>query len=160
MSENGKDHVKGRRDDAPKISVRLLAETEMPLALPLIQQLNPTLSLATLTQRLQDMITRGYQCAAAFRDGRCIGVAGIWFGTRFWCGRYVDIDNVIVDEAYRAQGVGQQLMDWIETYARQQGCEKAVLDAYVTNDRAHTFYFRNGYHVVGFHFSKNMGPQS
>ncbi|WP_235826627.1 GNAT family N-acetyltransferase [Acidithiobacillus ferridurans] len=46
-------------------------------------------------------------------------MAGIWLGTRFWCGRYLDVDNVIVDPQYRGVGIGQQLMDWVENYAHK-----------------------------------------
>ncbi|MHB8253202.1 MAG: GNAT family N-acetyltransferase [Acidiferrobacter sp.] len=159
MPEQGKDSPEKPCDPPSQIDVRLLGEAEMALTLPLIQQLNPALSPTILAQRLQDMLARGYQCAGAFENGRCIGVVGIWFGTRFWCGRYVDIDNLIVNEVHRAQGMGQRLIEWVEAYARQQGCEIAVLDAYVTNDRAHTFYLRHRYRIVGFHFSKNLGPQ-
>ncbi|MHB1641608.1 MAG: type 1 glutamine amidotransferase family protein [Acidithiobacillus sp.] len=49
----------------------------------LVQILNPGVTLDVLPQRLQDMTAQGYRCAAAFADDCCIGVAGIWLGTRF-----------------------------------------------------------------------------
>ncbi|MDD2749292.1 MULTISPECIES: GNAT family N-acetyltransferase [Acidithiobacillus] len=106
--------------------------------------------------RLQDMVEQGYQCVAAFSDDDCVGVAGIWLGTRFWCGRYLDVDNVVVDPAYRGSGIGRQLMDWVEQYARQQGCKIMVLDAYVTNHSARRFYERMDYQVLGHHFVKSL----
>ena len=137
-------------------SIRLLAESELAAILPLIEILNPDTSRAVLALRLEEMRDNGYRCAGAFVDRRCVGVAGMWFGTRFWCGRYVDIDNVVVDPAWRSHGIGQALLDWVEDYARRQGCEKAVLDAYVTNDRARAFYMHRGYRVIGFHFDKDL----
>ena len=80
---------------------------------PLVQILNPGVTLDVLAQKLQDMSGEGYQCAAAFVNVGCVGAAGIWLGTRFWCGRYLDVDNVIVDPQYRGAGIGQQLMDWV-----------------------------------------------
>ncbi len=124
--------------------------------LPLIEILNPDTSRTVLGLRLAEMRENGYRCAGAFVDRECVGVAGLWFGTRFWCGRYVDIDNFVVDPSWRNQGIGQALLDWVEDYARQEGCEKAVLDAYVTNDRAHAFYIRCNYRIVGFHFDKDL----
>ena len=129
--------------------IRLLAKNELALILPLVQILNPGVPPEVLAQRLQDMIAQGYQCVAAFADDCCIGVAGIWLGTRFWCGRYLDVDNMIVDPQYRGRGIGQQLMDWVERYAHREDCETLVLDAYVTNHPAHKFYQRNGYQIVG-----------
>ena len=121
-----------------EIVIRLLAKDELAMILPLVQELNPGVPPAVLAQRLQDMTAQGYRCTAAFADDCCIGVAGIWLGTRFWCGRYLDIDNVIVDPQYRGVGIGQQLMDWVENYAHKEGCEIMVLDAYVTRSSATT----------------------
>lgn len=140
----------------PEMVIRLLAKDELAMILPLVQELNPGVPSDVLAQRLQDMTAQGYQCAAAFADDCCIGVAGIWLGTRFWCGRYLDVDNVIVDPQYRGAGIGQRLMDWVERYAHREGCEIMVLDAYVTNHPAHKFYQRNGYQIVGHHFVKSL----
>lgn len=137
-------------------SIRLLADNELAVMLPLIEILNPDTPRTVLAQRLAEMRENGYRCAGAFVDRQCVGVAGMWFGTRFWCGRYVDIDNVVVDPSWRSHGIGQALLDWVEDYARRQGCEKAVLDAYVINDRAHAFYMRRGYRIIGFHFDKDL----
>ena len=35
-----------------------------------------------------------------------------------------------------------------------------VLDAYGTNHRAHVFYVRNGFRVVGHHFNKHAAHQA
>lgn len=138
--------------------IRLLNDDELEIILPFVQALNPEVAPGTLAARLKDMRKNGYGCAAAYAGGRCVGVAGLWFGTRFWCGRYVDIDNVIVAESWRGRGIGQALIGWIEDYARQKGCEKVVLDAYTTNERAHAFYLRLGYRIVGLHFDKDLRP--
>ncbi|MBW9249989.1 MAG: GNAT family N-acetyltransferase [Acidithiobacillus ferriphilus] len=149
-------NIHDRNNREAEMVIRLLAKNELTLILPLVQTLNPGVPPEVLAQRLQDMIAQGYQCAAAFADDCCIGVAGIWLGTRFWCGRYLDVDNVIVDPQYRGRGIGQQLMDWVERYAHREDCETLVLDAYVTNHPAHKFYQRNGYQIVGHHFVKSL----
>ncbi|WP_226819104.1 GNAT family N-acetyltransferase [Acidithiobacillus montserratensis] len=139
-----------------EVLIRLLGHQDLPIILPLVQLLNPTVSPEQLAQRLQEMTGQGYECAAVFMEDNCVGVAGIWLGTRFWCGRYLDVDNVVVDPAYRDCGIGQQLMNWVENYARHQRCEIMVLDAYVTNQAARRFYERNGYQIVGHHFVKTL----
>jgi len=60
-------------------------------------QLLPEIAIRLLAK---DMTVQGYQCAATFVDDCCIGVAGIW------CGRYLDVDNMI--EQYRGAGIGHQ----------------------------------------------------
>ncbi|MDA8176885.1 GNAT family N-acetyltransferase [Acidithiobacillus sp.] len=145
-------------ESAEDLTIRLLQRAELPRILPLIRELNPAIPELVLLQRLEEMTQGGYQCVAALWKDDCIGVAGLWTGTRFWCGRYLDVDNVVVDPRYRSMGVGQRLTDWIERYAREQACEVLVLDAYVTNQRAHAFYERNGFRIVGYHFVKHLRP--
>lgn len=127
---------------------------------PLIQQLNPGMKKTVFTRRLKDMRTRGYRCVAAIEGRDFLGLAGFWIGTRLWCGKYVDVDNVIVSESARGKGVGRALMRWIEKEAIRQGCELSVLDSYTTYHDAHRFYFREGYIVLGYHFVKRLDGQS
>ena len=141
---------------AVDLTIRLLQRAEFPRILPLIRELNPAIPETVLAQRLEEMAQGGYQCLAALWKEDCVGVSGIWAGTRFWCGRYLDVDNVVVDPRYRSMGVGQQLIDWIERYAREHACEVLVLDAYVTNPRAHALYERNGFRILGHHFVKHL----
>jgi len=138
------------------ISVRELLEDELALILPLIEKHNFKIPPKELQRRLQLMMTHGYHCIAAFDAGRLVGVAGYWLGARFYCGEYMDVDNVVVDEALRSKGVGAKMMEWLEEKARSLGCKIVVLDSYVTFAGAHRFYFRQGYEILGFHFKKDL----
>ncbi|WP_226842746.1 hypothetical protein [Acidithiobacillus thiooxidans] len=79
-----------------RLLIRLLAEQELAIILPLVQILNPDVAPDLLAQRLQDMVEQGYQCVAVFSDDDCVGVAGIWQETRFWCGRYLRAFGAVV----------------------------------------------------------------
>ena len=68
----------------------------------------------------------------------------------------MDVDNFVVDEAFRSQGVGAKMMKCLEEKARSLGCKIVVLDTYVTFAGAHKFYFRQGYEILGFHFKKDL----
>lgn len=136
------------------ITVRELALEELPLMLPLIGKHNGKIAPAELRRRLDVMIPLGYHGIAAFEGGRVVGVAGYWLGARFYCGEYMDVDNVVVDEGLRSRGIGLMMMDWLHAKAREQGCKVVVLDSYVTYARAHKFYFRQDYEILGYHFSR------
>lgn len=138
------------------IVVRKLLEDELSLILPLIEKHNPKIPPEELGRRLQVMMTHGYHCIAAFEAERLVGVAGYWLGARFYCGEYMDVDNVVVEEALRSKGVGAKMMEWLEEKARSLGCKIIVLDSYVTFAGAHRFYFRQGYEILGFHFKKDL----
>ena len=68
----------------------------------------------------------------------------------------MDVDNVVVDETRRSGGIGAAMMDWLEDHAHALGCKSVMLDSYVTLARAHKFYFRRGYEILGYHFRKEL----
>ncbi len=138
------------------ITVRELEGSEMPGMLSLVAIWNRHVDEHALHERLAEMLKIGYRCIGAFVDDELAGIAGFWIGTRFWCGRYLDADNVIVAEKWRNAGLGHRLMEWLHTEAETQGCEVVVLDAYLANFGAHRFYERLGYEKVGFHFIRHI----
>src|SRR5687768_17324091 len=112
------------------ITIRELAHDELPLILPLIEKHNAKIAPEELRRRLDAMIPHGYHCIAAFLDERIVGVAGYWLGARFYCGEYMDVDNVVVEESLRSRGIGAQMMAWLENKAQELGCKVVVLDSY------------------------------
>jgi GNAT superfamily N-acetyltransferase len=138
----------------PPLTLRELGTEELPLILPLIELHNPKLTPAELRRRLEIMIPQGYRCIAAFHDERLVGVAGYWVGAKFWCGEYLEPDNVFVLPELRSAGIGAKMMDYLEEKARELQCKVVALDSYVTYTGAHKFYIRRNYEIVGFHFIK------
>lgn len=128
--------------------------TEMTQQLNLIQQLYPKMTLDKYESFLSEMIPNNYTQIAVFDNGTCIGITGCWFSTKLWSGKYLEIDNFVVHEAYRSQGVGKILTNFVEQKALNLGCTNIVLDAYTTNFDAHRFYYNQGYGPKGFHFVK------
>jgi GNAT superfamily N-acetyltransferase len=71
-----------------------------------------------------------------------------------WCGKYIELDNVVVDPSYRSKGIGKLMSDFLEKKALEMKCTILVLDAYTNNFGAHRFYYNQGYGPKGFHFVK------
>ncbi len=135
----------------------LTSEDELSAIWPFIQQLNPSMTHSDFAARLQKMREGGYRCAGAFdASGTLVGVSGFWLMTRFWCGTHVDIDNMVIDETRRGEGIGKALMAWVENWGREQGCDVAVLDSYTQNFASHKFYHREGFVIMGYHFLKPL----
>ncbi|NBO19308.1 MAG: GNAT family N-acetyltransferase [Proteobacteria bacterium] len=143
--------------NTPRITLReLTTARHWQQAYPLLCQQNKDLSHADYLAMLADMRQAGYRCVGAFAGVQLVGVMGFWVGTRFWCRKYIDLDNVVVDEKQRSRGIGKKLLDWVEAEGRRQGCRMAVLDSYTTAHRAHRFYYREGYVALGYHFTKQL----
>ncbi|MDP4262828.1 MAG: GNAT family N-acetyltransferase [Bacteroidota bacterium] len=138
------------------ITRELATVTEMKDTYELLKQLGYDYDLDTYMNYLEDMIPKGYKQMVVLENDRYIGVAGFWLSTKLFCGPYVELDNVVVAASHRSKGIGHLLCNVVEEKARQYGCNIAVLDAYVHNERAHQFYFREGYIIRGFHFLKKL----
>lgn len=105
---------------------------------------------------LAGMIPNGYSQMVLLQEGKCVALAGFWINTKLYCGKYVELDNVIVPAGHRDKGAGGLLCRAIEKEAIRQECTTALLDAYVENHRAHRFYIREGYIIRGYHFLKKF----
>lgn len=55
------------------------------------------------------------------------------------------IDILCVDESYRGQGIGTQLIKIAQTYAQQKGCSNIILTSSNHRTQAHAFYKSLGY---------------
>lgn len=130
--------------------------SEMLLQYALIKQLDPWLSEEKYKQRLEAMLPNGYFQIGVFDGAICVGLTGIWIGTKIYSSKYLEMDNVVVEEAYRSKGIGKLLVDAAEAKAKAEGCRTMMLDAYVENHAAHKFYFREGFVAKGFHFIKKL----
>jgi len=127
---------------------------EMLEHLSVMQELYPTLNPTQYHEMLSDMIPNNYGQIAVFTEGKCVGISGYWIGTKLWCGKYLELDNVIISEKYRSKGIGKILSDYLENKAHLNNCTIQVLDAYTSNFKAHRFYYNQGFSPKGFHFVK------
>ncbi|MEJ8758346.1 GNAT family N-acetyltransferase [Pontibacter sp. H259] len=122
----------------------------------LIRQLNPAMELGTYEQLLTQMLPNGYRMVGIFDEDDCVGLSGFWINTKLYSGKYLEIDNFVVDDRYRSQQLGKQLADWLQAEALQHNCQTIMLDAYTSNHQAHRFYFREGFHIKSYHFYKSL----
>ncbi len=131
-------------------------EKEMFSLYPLLVQLSPDLKKANYKRMLKDMLRHKYRMAGVFHQKQCVGLSGFWMATKIYSGKYVELDNVVIDKNYRSQGIGKLLCDWILKEAKKAGCTTAMLDAYTENEAGHKFYLREGFIVRGYHFLKKL----
>jgi len=66
------------------------------------------------------------------------------------------IDDLVSDEQHRSQGIGSQLLEWCADEARRLGCSFQVLDSGTWRTEAHRLYFRQGFSITSFHFTKPL----
>jgi GNAT superfamily N-acetyltransferase len=138
------------------IQFNIIAPSGILKALPLLMQLNQKESKETLKERLLEMSTQNYECVGVYDGDKLIGIAGLRFQTRHYSGRSIEPDHVIIHEDYRNKGLGKQLFDWIDNYAKSKNCTAVELNSYVANTASHKFYYNEDFVIMGFHFVKKF----
>lgn len=134
--------------------IKLIASEDMEAIIPFLQILDPKLDKETLQKRLPDMLKNNYQCVGVFDNNRLIGISGIWVLYKYYIGKHVEPDNVIIHPDYRGKGIGELLIKWIDDYAQQIGAAASNLNVYTTNSSAIKFWTKSGYKIISFHLQK------
>ncbi|AOC94675.1 MULTISPECIES: GNAT family N-acetyltransferase [Flavobacterium] len=127
---------------------------EMAAQINTIRFLYPNISLEKYKSFLSEMLPHNYIQIAVFEDDICLGLTGCWSATKLWTGKYLEIDNFVVNPEYRSKGIGKMLTDYVDKKAIELNCSSIVLDAFTGNFGAHRFYYNQGYAPRGFHFVK------
>jgi ribosomal protein S18 acetylase RimI-like enzyme len=140
-------------------TIRPLVSTDLADAAALLVLLNPDTPATIVAERLHTLLTdhSHYELIGAFVSGKLVGVAGAWIATKIWCGRYLEIDNLVVHPAQRSAGIGARLIHHLENVAKDRDCQVVVLDSYTSNHPSHRLYHRLGFEIWGFHFVKPIG---
>ncbi len=127
------------------------------LALPLVSILNPLLSKEAYWQYTAEMRDAGnYKLYLAYNDNVLIGICGCWIATKYYTGKYLEIDNFIISPAFQGKGFGSEFLKFIDQLALENNCNIIMLDAYLENEKAHRFYKQHGFVPKGYHFLKEI----
>jgi GNAT superfamily N-acetyltransferase len=126
---------------------------EMLQTLDVLKELYPSLTPENYLADLKEMLPNNrYGQVAVFDGDTCIGVSGYWIGTKLWCGKYLEIDNLVVSAKVRSKGVGKMIFGYLAEKAQQEECSMVSLDSYTSNFKAHKFFYNEGFAPKGFHF--------
>jgi GNAT superfamily N-acetyltransferase len=130
---------------------------QIMLGFPIIHQLYSQMDIKTYQSYIDEMVEgNNYHMIGLYLADKLIAVASYWILTRFYCGRYIQAGNIVVDKDHRSLGIGNIILKFIEAEGKKRGCKKFILDSYTENKLSHNLYFREGFFVEGFHFMKNI----
>lgn len=136
------------------IQFKFIPKEDILIIMPLMKEISTEADESILQERILEMAEQNYRCLGIYDSDKLIGICGLWFLTRHYCGKTVEPDHVIIDDAYKNQGIGKRLFEWIFDYCKQNGITGTELNTYVENTRSHKFYYNLGYEILGFHFLK------
>ena len=123
----------------------------------LSKQLNYKIEEKVLIIRFHQMIEmENYHCFGLFEDSKLIGISNGWTTNRFYCGKQLEIDNLVIDEEKRSKGYGDLFIKYLENWCKKGNYETIELNSYVRNSKSHKFYFNHGFKIIGHHFFKEL----
>ena len=76
----------------------------------LISEMYPSITEEEYSNELDVMIPHNYGQVVAFDRGKPVGLSGYWVGSKLWCGKYLECDNVFISASHRSTGVGLSLI--------------------------------------------------
>jgi GNAT superfamily N-acetyltransferase len=121
-----------------------------------MRELRPHIAAEDFVSRVHAQAQQGYQLAFIAAQGAPLAVAGFRLGLNLAWGRYLYVDDLVVQPQRRSCGLGAALLNWLHDHARAQGCTAVHLDSGMQREQAHRFYNREGMTAAGLHFVKPL----
>lgn len=134
-------------------------DNEIQVCYPVMAQLRPHLLANRFVTTVRQMQKEGYLLAMLQVEEQVAAVAGFRVATNLHLGRYLYVDDLVTDGTMRSQGYGEEMLAWLEAYARVQGCAYLHLDSGTQRAQAHKFYFAQGMTISSYHFLKPLVAQ-
>lgn len=130
---------------------------QMQLAYNVLRELRPSLSFddflqISSTAQLHD----GYKIFCVMNEGRAEAYLGYRILYDFVHGKHLYVDDLVVAEGLRSQGMGAKLLNFAEQAAKDNGCAKLRLCTGVDNDRGKTFYEKNDWKIRAVVYKKSV----
>lgn len=129
------------------ITLRKGQETDVPEVLALIQELaiferEPDAVLVTVEELRNDGFGENpaYQLLVAESEGKVVGMSLFYYRYSTWKGRCLYLEDLIVTEKYRGQGIGKLLFKATVDVAKAENCRKMNWQVLDWNQPAIDFY--------------------
>lgn len=133
----------------------LATEAEWLEAFPVMHELRTNLDERTYSQLLRQMRQEGYRMFALYSGARIAAIAGVVILTNFYYGRHVWIYDLATHTPLRSKGYGQELLSFIQNWAKENGCQVVALSSGSERVDAHRFYeSKMGYEKPSYVFKK------
>jgi GNAT superfamily N-acetyltransferase len=130
-----------------EIQVRRARAADLPHLVPLCEQLGYPSKPEDVARRLAgiESLPEHAVFVAEAAGGALAGFVSVFVMRTLESNPFAEIGALVVDETRRSRGVGEQLVEQAEKWARENGCALVRLRSNVIRDRAHKFYERMGF---------------
>lgn len=133
-----------------KINTRIAEKKDMPQVLELIKELavfekEPNAVEVTVAElQTEGFDNNLFTCFVAEIETEIVGIALIYFRFSTWKGRTVHLEDLIVKQQHRSDGIGTLLYNNVIKYAKEQGVKRVEWVVLDWNTNAINFYEKSG----------------
>ncbi|MGC6431998.1 MAG: GNAT family N-acetyltransferase [Jejuia sp.] len=138
-----------------QLNIRNAKKADMPQVHSLIKELaifekEPDAVEVTITDLENDGFGKQpqFHCFVAEVDSKIEGIALIYNRYSTWKGRAIHLEDLIVSEKMRGQGIGSKLLDEVIKYGHEKGVRRINWEVLDWNEPAIAFYEKNGANVM------------
>lgn len=133
------------------------ARTLVARAFPLHQSLRPHFQdFESYWQQLQRIAADCGRLHIAEADREIVALALFRTQHNTYQHKLFFLEDLVIAERRRSEGIGAQMLAYCEDLARAEGCHYLSLDSATHRTRAHKFYYVHGYVADCFHFAKKL----
>ncbi len=142
------------------MDIREATINDVPDLVSLMEQLGYPTSIDKFKMRFNTITAnQSYHTLVADMNGKIVGMAGLCTGLFYeYDGLYVQIVAFVVNTNYRRKGIGEKLIQEVESWAKKQGAIAIALNSGNRKEReaAHHFYTSMGYKAKSTGFGKSL----
>jgi GNAT superfamily N-acetyltransferase len=142
-----------------ELTLREATESDLPAILSLYAQLGQDDGSVLPLDQAQEILARfasypDYHLHLALFEGTIIGVFALLIMDNLGHlgAKSAVLEDVVVAEGVRGQGVGKRMMEYANELCRQKGCYKMTFSSNMNRDPAHRFYESLGFRKHGYSF--------
>lgn len=131
-----------------------ITDQEIRMCWEALYLLRPMLKTATFVNQIKEMQKEGYVLLYQFEDNKVVSIAGYRIYRMLYSGKILYIDDLSTLESVRGKGHATTLLKHLYQMAAEQDCNAVHLDSGHVRTAAHKLYFKEGFTISAFHFSK------
>jgi ribosomal protein S18 acetylase RimI-like enzyme len=138
------------------MQIREMSLKELDTVYGVIKQLRVGLSYKEFEDLIYDMRHMEYTMIGIIEKGELITYAGVSVQTNLYHKRHLFVFDLVTDAAYRGEGYGKIMLDYLVDFAHVSMCENIVLSSGLQRISAHKFYKKHGYQEKSYVFVKEL----
>ena len=141
-----------------KMIKNLNSKDEIMDAFPVMSQLRTHLDINTYVELVMEAMEKEqYKLYALVDSDEIVAVVGFQPMITLYYGRYIWVCDLVTDTSKRSFGYGEELLEFVEEWAKEYKYECVALSSGLQRTKAHRFYEEKmGYDKVSYVFKKEF----